>query len=56
MIPKKKITKRELEEIIEQKGISINISSIPDDAFITDYEFTSKGEPRLVVNYTASSI
>ena len=53
---KKTITKRELEEIIAQKGIILDISSLPDDAVITDYEITPKGESRLVVTYTSSSI
>ena len=42
-IHKEPITKARLQEIIQQNGLDIDISALPDDAVITDYKMTNSG-------------
>lgn len=52
MNKKKTITKQELQEIIDNKGLKNDISSLPDDVEITDYDLSK--EP-ILVTYTSKS-
>lgn len=52
MSKKKIITKRNLQKILDIKGLKQDISSLPDDAKITDYDLSK--EP-ISITYTSKN-